>query len=185
MKETRLIAAVATTVLFAFGGGCVDGGAVLEPGAPAASIHSAPPKALASAGNPRILASGTFVSQFDLVTLSPQGNHCIVQISGDLILSGTLQGTASGSATARIFAPCAELTLESLDDFRSVFRFDGYFVGTVDGEPAQAELVYQGRSEEGGGIDGKIRLSRGLQGVLHVDGQALAGGTYEGFVIRR
>jgi hypothetical protein len=185
MKARDLIVAVATTGLVGFGGGCVDGGALLEPGAPAASIQSPPPKAPASAGNPRILASGTFESESGDATFSQQGNHCIVQIPGDMILSGTLGGTASGSVIARIFAPCTELTLESIDDFRGLFRFEGDFVGTVDGEPAQADLVYQGRAEVGGRIDAKIRLSGGLQGVLDVEGEAFEGGTYEGFVIRR
>jgi hypothetical protein len=181
MKATRLIGTVATAVLFGFVGGCADGGAVLEPAAHAAESR-------AQAGNPRIQAAGAFVSQpdFDNATLTPQGNHCIVQIDGVLMFFGTLEGTASGTSTVRIFATCAELELPgSLDDFRSVFRSEGVFLGAVDGAPAEADFVYQGRSDVGGRVDARVHFSGGLQGVLHVDAEVAEGGSYEGFVIRR
>jgi hypothetical protein len=181
MKATRLIGTAATAILFTLAGGCADGGAVLEPAAPASESR-------AQAGNPRILAAGEFVPEPDFAnaTLIPQGNHCIVQIDGVLIFNGTLQGLASGTSTVRIFAACAEVELPgSLADYRSVFRSEGVFVGTVDGAPAEADFVYQGRSEVGGRVDARIHFSSGLQGVLHVDAEVAEGGSYEGFVIRR
>jgi hypothetical protein len=181
MKATRLIGTAATAILFTLAGGCADGGAVLEPAAPASESR-------AQAGNPRILAAGEFVPEPDFAnaTLIPQGNHCIVQIDGVLIFNGTLQGLASGTSTVRIFAACPEVELPgSLADYRSVFRSEGVFVGTVDGAPAEADFVYQGRSEVGGRVDARIHFSGGLQGVLHVDAEVAEGGSYEGFVIRR
>jgi hypothetical protein len=189
MKATRLIGTAATAVLFGFIGGCADGGAVLEPVAGAVLVPAAAAaESAAQAGNPRILASGEFVPEPDFAnaTLTPQGNHCIVQVDGVLIFFGTLDGVASGTSTARVFATCAELALPgSLNDFRSVFRSEGVFTGTVDGAPAEANFVYQGRSDVGGQVDARVHFSGGLQGVLHVDAEVAEGGSYEGFVIRR
>jgi hypothetical protein len=188
MKATRLTGALTTAVLFGFGGGCTDGGTVLEPGAPAASLQSPPPHGLAPRGNPRILASGMFVSvpDFDNAVLTPQGNHCIVEIDGELTFFGTLEGVATGTSTVRVFADCSEVELPgSLEAFRNVFRSPGVFDGTVEAEQVRADFLYEGRAEEGGRVAARFHLSGGLQGVLHVEGEVARGGTYEGFVIRR
>jgi hypothetical protein len=188
MKATRLVGAATTAVLFGFGGGCTDGGTVLEPAAPAASVQSPPPQGPAPRGNPRILASGVFVSVPDFVnaTLTPQGNHCIVEIGGELTFFGTLEGGATGTSTVRVFAACSEVELPgALEAVLNVFRSEGVFDGTVDGEQVRADFVYQGRAEEGGRVQARFHFSGGLQGVLHVEGEAGRGGTYEGFVIRR
>lgn len=185
MKGMRLILAVPAVLLFS--GGCGDGQAVLEPAAPEAALHGNAPESRALAGNPRILASGEFIAVVDFTTLTftPQGNHCILVVEGQLIFSGTLEGVGSGTTTARVFATCEEVLANPPGTFRDVFRFEGVFVGTVDGEPAQADFVYQGRAEAGGRIDARIHISGGLQGVLHADAQLAVGGSYEGFVIRR
>jgi hypothetical protein len=187
MKGMRLIVAVATSTLVGLGG-CAEGGTVLEPATPMAFVGSSPPGAPGHRGNPRILASGAFVSSGGLAnaTLTPQGNHCVGEVAGELYFSGTLEGTGTGTSTVRFFATCQEVELsESLDDIRTVFRSEGVFVGTVNGTPVEADFVYQGRSELGGRIDARLNFSGCLQGVLHVDGLVAQGATYEGFVIRR
>jgi hypothetical protein len=188
MKATGFIGTAAMAALVGLVGGCVDGGSVLEPAAPAAALHGKAPVTPAQAGNPRILASGEFVSGVDFgnATLTAQGNHCIVRVDGEVEFFGTLEGSATGTSTVRVFATCAEVeSTGSLDAFRTNFHSEGVFTGTVDGAPAEADFTYQGRSEVGGRINARIRFSGGLQGVLHVDARIAEGGTYDGFVIRR
>jgi hypothetical protein len=139
----------------------------------------------AAAGSPRILAQGPFDAIIDPATfnLTPQGNHCILEVDGTLVFSGTLVGEARGTTQARIFASCDEVAVNPPGTFRDVFTSELHFTGTVDGVPASADITYQGAVEEGGGIRAQIRLSRGLQGVLQADAVVAVGGSYTGFVI--
>jgi hypothetical protein len=132
--------------------------------------------------------SGEFVPDPDFhnATLTAQGSHCILQLPGELNFSGTVEGVGNGTSTVRLFAPCADVEIPgSLSAFRSVFRSEGAFVGMVEGEAAQADFVYKGRSELGGRVDARMHFSGSLQGVLHVAAKVAEGGSYQGFVIRR
>jgi hypothetical protein len=57
------------------------------------------------------------------------------------------------------------------------------FEGTVDGEPAQANVLYMGRVQPGGHITGRLVLSNGVQGRLEVEAQVAVGGEYRGSVV--
>jgi hypothetical protein len=67
--------------------------------------------------------------------------------------------------------------------YPDVFRSELAFAGTVDGEPARANVRYMGRSQPGGQIAGRLVLSNGVQGVLEVEAQVAVGGEYRGSVV--
>ena len=55
----------------------------------------------------------------------------------------------------------------------------------MDGKPATARMIYQGRSAPGGGIEGRFLLHGSVRGVLKVEARIAVGGTYEGAVVVR
>lgn len=182
MKRTHLVATAAATVLF--GSSCSDERTVLGP-APSQLALLAPPSEAAAAAP--MAATGEFEAIVDFETLmaTPVGGNCLLEVEGELIFSGTLEGAAPGRTTAWVFASCPDVLAHPPGTFADVFKSVVEFDGTVNGEPAQARLVYLGRTEAGGHIDAWIRLSRGLRGVLQVDAELAVGGAYDGFVIVR
>ena len=67
--------------------------------------------------------------------------------------------------------------------FRDVFKSELVFDGTVDGEPAHANLLYMGRVQPGGRIEGRLVFSRGVAGRLEVEARVAVGGEYRGAVV--
>lgn len=129
--------------------------------------------------------SGSFDASADFATatFTPVGRNCLFGVSGEIALSGDIEGVATGSVAALVFAPCDVVLVNPPGAFRDVFRSELDFVGTVHGTPAEATITYQGRTEVGGAIDGMMILTDGLAGVLQVDAAVIVGGTYEGRVV--
>jgi len=129
--------------------------------------------------------SGTYAAVVDFSTLSltPRGRNCRLVVSGMLVFSGSVAGTATGATTAMIFAPCSEVATTPPGTYRDVFTSDLQFVGTVNGVPATAKGLYQGETEVGGAINGHLHFSNGIAGVLDVDAIVAVGGSYEGRLV--
>ena len=158
---------------------CADGRASLQPTAPARSVDAS-----VSAAAP-IETSGHFdaIVDFSTVTLTPRGSNCLLQISGRLVFSGTIQGTATGRTSALEFAPCDQVAVNPPGTFEDVFKSVAVFDGTVNGQPAHANLLYMGRVQVGGAIDGRFVFSNGVAGELDVQSIVAVGGTYSGSVV--
>lgn len=129
--------------------------------------------------------SGTYdaVVDFSTVRLTPTGRNCRLVIDGMLVFSGTVEGTASGTTTALIFAPCSEVATTPPGTYRDVFTSELHFTGTVNGEPAEGNVLYQGVTLVGGEIEGHLHFSNGIAGVLDVDAIVAVGGSYEGSLV--
>jgi hypothetical protein len=129
-------------------------------------------------------ATGSFDATVDFTSLVAQevrGNKCELTVAGALTFTGTVEGTATGTTTAVVFAPCAEALSLPPGAFFDVFRFEGTFVGAVDGTPAEGELSYAGVTRVGGGIDATVLLDAdAARAVLRADAQVAVGGTYSG-----
>jgi hypothetical protein len=176
--------AVAGTALL-ITGGCADGRTVLDP-APSIAAEgrsSAPAPRRAR----RVETSGDFAAlvDFSTLTLTPRGRNCLLQVKGQLVFSGTIEGTATGQTNALVFAPCSEVATTPPGTYRDVFRSELVFEGTVDGQPAEANLLYMGRVQPGGRIDGRLVFSNGVAGRLDAQGVVAVGGQYSGSVVVR
>jgi hypothetical protein len=135
----------------------------------------------------KLPASGTFTAMVDFAsfTFTPVGGNCRLEVNGQLDFKGTLQGTAAGTTRALVLAPCedvANFAENPPGKFKDVFKSELVFTGTMNGEPASAEMTYQGVTEAGGAIDAHLLLKNGLKGNLDVDAKVIVGGSYEGFV---
>ena len=131
--------------------------------------------------------SGTYEAVVDFATLDvvPRGENCQLTVDGALVFSGSIEGEAVGTTTALVFAPCSDVATNPPGAFRDVFTSELHFVGTVNGEPAEASVLYQGGVQVGGAIDGRILFSNGVAGVLDVEAFVAAGGSYQGNVVVR
>lgn len=179
MNGTRLGAVAMAAVLL--GSACGDDRAVLGPETSELDVAAYS----AGAGAALAPATGAFVANVDFatLTLTAHGSNCLWEVEGQLVFSGTLEGEANGKTTALVFASCQDVLSNPPGTFPDVFQSEAEFDGTVNGVPAQAGLVYQGRAQAGGQIDAMIRLSGGVQGTLQVEAQLAVGGSFEGFVI--
>lgn len=182
MKTSQLIAIGIALLTIS---GCADARGVLGPtdaldGQGQASEGSAP-------GARRIAASGDFEAlvDFSTLTLTPRGRNCLLVVDGRLVFTGTIEGTATGTTSALVFAPCSQVATTPPGTFRDVFKSELRFEGTVDGRPAQANLLYMGRVQPGGRIEGRLVFSKGVRGRLEVDARVAVGGTYRGSVVVR
>jgi hypothetical protein len=178
MKRTHLVvSAVAALVSIS----CVDGPDLLDPAASAVALHGTETSALAGP----VAASGEFAAivDFTTLTLTPRGENCLLQVDGQLVFSGTIEGVATGTTTALVLATCAEVASAPPGTHRDVFKSELEFDGTVSGVPATAAMIYQGRVQEGGRIEGRILASNGLAGVLQADAQVAVGGSYSGSIV--
>lgn len=124
----------------------------------------------------------TVVIDFPSLTLMPVGSNCLLEVDGEAVFTGTLEGIAMGTTRALVLAPCDAVAVNPPGAFKDVFRSKLEFVGTVDGEPAIADLTYRGITEVGGGIAALFQFSNGLKGVLQVEAIVAVGGSYQGFV---
>jgi hypothetical protein len=137
----------------------------------------------AASAAPPTTATGGFdaIVDFSTLTLEPRGANCLLTVDGMLVFTGTIEGTAPGTTTALVFASCEEVVANPGAD-RDVFHSSLYFTGTINGEPVEADVTYQGRSALGGAIDGMLRFTNGAHAILDTQAQIAVGGSYEGFV---
>lgn len=165
--------------------GCTDSPALLNPMAPevAVGVTSAETSALAGP----VVAAGEYdaIVDFATLTLTPRGRNCLLQVDGRLVFTGTIEGVATGTTTALVLATCEETATTPPGTHRDVFRSELEFDGTVDGVPAQGDMIYQGRVQEGGRVEGRIIASGGIAGVLEVDARVAVGGSYSGSLVVR
>jgi len=110
------------------------------------------------------------------------GANCLLVVNGELHFTGTLEGVATGTTSALVLAPCADVATNDPGTFKDVFKSELQFEGTVDGEAATADITYQGVTEEEGNIEARLLLKNGLKGNLDVESVVAQGGLYEGFV---
>ena len=180
MRILRLVAA-GTTMLIA--GGCTDG-RTLEPTAPAVPIQRQAAVAAPSAAQ-QVAASGDYdaLVKFETLRLTPRGHNCLLVVDGTLVFRGTIEGQATGTTSALVKAPCSDVATTPPGTYADVFKSELVFKGTVNGQPAQANVLYLGGVEPGGHIDGRLVFSNGVEGRLNVSATVAVGGTYSGSVV--
>jgi hypothetical protein len=121
---------------------------------------------------------------FSTLALTPRGRNCLLDVDGKLVFSGTITGTATAHTSALIFAPCAQVAITPPGTYRDVFTSRAVFDGTVNGEPAHANLLYVGETNVGGAIDAHLVFSNGVSGALETsDARVAVGGDYHGSVV--
>ena len=162
---------------------CADGADGRAPTAPAAARAPAG-TASPNAAQP-VQTSGTFdaIVDFATVTLTPKGRNCLLTVKGHLIFHGTIDGTATGQTSALEFAPCSEVAVHPPGTFPDVFKSVAVFDGSIAGQPAHANLLYMGRVQIGGAIDGRFVFSNGVAGELKADAIVAVGGSYHGQLV--
>ena len=175
----RRLAAVTTAALVL--AGCNDGRDALGPTARARARASA----VSASASRQVQVSGLFdaIVDFSTLSLTPRGSNCLLQVDGQLVFHGTIEGVADGTTTALVFATCEEVASQPPGTDPDVFQSRATFEGTVDGEPATAKLLYAGRVQPGGHIDGRLIFSDGVSGKLDASSQVAVGGTYDGSVV--
>ena len=179
MSARQLIVVGTTFVLAA----CADNDP-LGPAGTDLADQSAAVEAHASAAQ-QVETEGEFLAQVDFSTISftPRGQNCLLTVDGQLVFSGTIEGVATGTTEALVFAPCEQAMSTPPGTYPDVFKSVLTFTGTVDGEPATANVLYMGGVEEGGAIDGRLVFANGVSGVLDANAVVAVGGTYRGKVI--
>jgi hypothetical protein len=182
MKRTNALAAALALLV---GGACADAGAGGNPLAPDLALGRSSEREARTAR--RIPAAGEFQTfvDFSTLTLTPRGRNCQLEVDGEVLFTGTLEGTGTGHTSALVFASCADVAAAPPGTYPDVFRSRIEAEVTVDGEPATAKMTYQGRSAPGGAIDGRFLLRGGVRGVLKVEARIAVGGTYEGTLVVR
>lgn len=131
-----------------------------------------------------IPASGNFTVAVDFTTLAltPVGANCLLEISGVAVFTGTLEGVAPGRTRALVLASCEDVSVTPPGTFKDMFKSALEFAGTVNGEPAIADITYRGITEVGGDIEAVMLPSDGLKGVLEIQAVVAVGGSYTGFL---
>jgi hypothetical protein len=181
MKIVRLVSSgTALLVICA----CGDGRGTLSPTAPSLTAQGRPASMSVSAAGPT-QTSGHFdaIVDFSTVSFTPRGSNCLLQVSGRLVFTGTIQGTANGRTSALEFAPCSEVEVNPPGTFEDVFKSVAVFDGSINGTPAHANLLYMGRVQVGGAIAGRFVFSNGVSGKLDVNSIVAVGGEYSGSVV--
>jgi len=132
-----------------------------------------------------VQTSGHFdaIVDFSTITLTPRGANCLLGVDGRLVFSGTIQGTATGHTSALEFAPCDQVAVNPPGTFEDVFKSVATFDGTIAGQPAHSDLLYMGRVQVGGAIDGRLVFSNGIAGMLDATSIVAVGGTYSGSLV--
>lgn len=163
---------------------CADGHEALQPTAPSLDARTGPAAAAPNAARP-IQTAGHFdaIVDFATVSLTPRGRNCLLQVSGRVVFHGTIEGTANGRTSALEFGPCAVVAVKPPGTFPDVFKSVARFEGTIAGQPAHADLLYMGRVQQGGAIDGRFVFSNGVAGELDVNAIVAVGGEYRGMVV--
>jgi len=137
-----------------------------------------------SAAQP-VETSGSFdaIVDFSTVTLTPKGRNCLLTVKGRIVFHGSIEGTANGETSALEFAPCSEVAVNPPGTFPDEFKSVAVFDGTIAGQPAHSDLLYMGRVQVGGAIDGRFVFSNGVAGELKADAIVAVGGTYQGQLV--
>ncbi len=177
--------AVGTAVLIV--GGCGSGSDAVNPTAPTLTADTRAESHTAARARV-IQTSGRFDANVDFSTLSltPAGSNCLLVVDGQLVISGTIQGTANAHTTALVFASCDDVIHNPPGTYPDVFKSVAVFNGTVGGiAVSDVPLLYTGRSQPGGHIDALFVFSGSVEGVLGVDAQLAVGGTYRGPLVVR
>ena len=132
----------------------------------------------------RVETSGSFdaIVDFSTLELTPTGRNCRLDVDGRLVFHGSIEGVGVGHTTALVFASCTDVIAAPGTD-PDVFHSDIEFTGTVGGEAVRAHVLYQGRSQPGGHIDGRLVFSNGAAGELSVSAQIAVGGVYDGSLV--
>jgi hypothetical protein len=163
--------------------GCGDSH-LLTPTAPPITSRDVSIEPASSAAAPvQTLGHFDAIVDFSTVTLAPKGGNCLLEVSGRIVFSGTIQGTANGRTSALEFAPCSEVATHPPGTFPDVFKSVAVFDGTIAGQPAHSNLLYMGRVAVGGTIDGRFVFSNGVAGELDVNAIVAVGGEYSGSVV--
>lgn len=126
---------------------------------------------------------GTIAVELDGSTLTagPVGHRaCRLHVNATLRLTGTIDGTASGSTTAIIKAPCDQALATPPGTFADVFQFSGTFQGTVRGKNTTARTRYAGVTRAGGAVLAVLTLRGTTSATVFVEAQAGGTGTYHG-----
>ena len=150
-----------------------------------APMASSSRPSLAASPTGSVQASGHFDAfvDFSTVTLTPKGANCLLEISGRLVFTGTIEGTATGRTSALEFATCDKVAMSPPGTYPDRFKSDAVFEGTVAGQPGKAHVYYMGRVAEGGHIDGRLVFSNGIAGELDVSAIVAVGGEYSGALV--
>ena len=180
----RILQLVATATALLVVVACADESDALGPATSALGRQGQAPDVVTSAAR-QIETSGHFdaLVDFSTLTLTPRGQNCLLQVDGQLVFTGTIEGTATGTTSALVFATCSEAATTPPGTHPDVFRSELAFVGTVDGEPVQADLLYMGRVQPGGRIEGRLVFSNGAAGRLEADALVAVGGEYHGSIV--
>ncbi|HUF26423.1 MAG TPA: hypothetical protein VMM18_05505 [Gemmatimonadaceae bacterium] len=181
MKTLQLIA---TGTAFLITGACNDGHYVLDPATPELGVQNHSPDASATAAH-QVETAGSFAAfvDFSTLTLTPRGQNCLLTVDGQLVFTGTIEGTATGTTSALVFAPCSDVATTPPGTFPDVFKSELAFEGTVDGEPVRADVLYMGRVQPGGRIDGRLVFHGDVRGELEAEAIVAVGGEYRGSVV--
>ena len=181
MKIVQLIAAGSAVLIIP---GCADGRDLLAPSTSVVPAEGNAAEAAPEAAS-RVETAGEFdaLVDFTTLTLTPRGVNCLLTVDGQLVFTGTIEGTATGTTSALVFAPCDQVATTPPGTFRDVFKSELRFEGTVDGQMASANLLYLGGVEPGGQIEGRLVFSNGVAGRLEADAIVAVGGTYHGSVV--
>jgi hypothetical protein len=157
---------------------------LLTPTAPPITSRDVSIEPASSAAAPvQTLGHFDAIVDFSTVTLAPKGGNCLLEVSGRIVFSGTIQGTANGRTSALEFAPCSEVATHPPGTFPDVFKSVAVFDGTIAGQPAHSNLLYMGRVAVGGTIDGRFVFSNGVAGEVDVNAIVAVGGEYSGSVV--
>lgn len=139
--------------------------------------------AVPASAAPPVPVNGTFTAVVNSITPhpTPGDNHCLLEVDGELIFNGDLEGTASGTTQALVFAPCAEAQTNPPGTFPDVFKSELELTDPESGEHI-ADIIYQGKTQAGGEIKAVMHFSNGLKGTLKVEAVVAVGGSYSGFI---
>lgn len=164
---------------------CTDGRDALGPTDP--GLEPDPRSSEMAAPARQVETSGEFDALVDFSTLrlTPRGENCLLEVDGRLVFTGTIEGTSTGTTSALVFATCEEASTTPPGTHPDVFRSELDFVGTVDGQPVEADLLYMGSVQPGGRIEGRLIFSNGAAGRLETDGMVAVGGDYQGTIVVR
>lgn len=174
----RVPGLVATATAAVIAGGC--GRDINATGPSSRDVSSVP-----SLSALRVETSGPFdaIVDFSTLRLTPRGSNCLLDVDGRLVFHGRIEGVGIGHTTALVFATCADVIASPPGTDPDVFHSEIAFEGTVGGVPASAHVLYQGRSQPGGHIDGRLIFSNGVAGELAADAQIAVGGVYSGSLV--
>lgn len=153
-----------------------------------ASLTLVAPASASPVSSRAVPASGDFTVNI-VSPITPErlpGKRCKLTATGELAFTGTLDGTAKGTTTAIVFAPCKKAMNNAPGTFRDVFRFEGKFSGTVNETATTGRLTYRGVTAPGGDIRAMIHL-RGpkAHASLRAEATVAVGGSYHGVVKQR